>query len=309
MHRIDTPNRAVDLFGAGKDGWRDGNKALGINPTEFNADMMNALQEELAGIAEAAGLTLNPSNRTQVLEAITKMIEARVGDYSLDTGTANAKVVALNPAITSYTGNFGGTFKNAVLNAGACTINFGGGAVPLVRDDGVALAAGDLPAGVVVGYQYIHADVKAYITSLVTTQIGAGKTVGEIFWHLGDSAPANALVVPVAATNISRATYADLHTFCAALGYPWGNGDGSTTFGMPYLAADFALVQANANMRTTTVGAILAHTHTLPSNEAAVLVGGGSSAGGVTGSGVTGSTGGTNNLAAGMRALLCVQYK
>ncbi len=70
MHRIDTPNRAIDLWGAGKPGWRDGNKALGVNPTEFNALFMNSLQEEVAGVIEGAGLVLDPGNNSQLKNAI-----------------------------------------------------------------------------------------------------------------------------------------------------------------------------------------------------------------------------------------------
>lgn len=68
--RIATPNRQVNLWGVGKDGFRDGNKAAFINPTELSAGFMNMLQEELAGIAEAAGLVLDPNNNAQVLAAL-----------------------------------------------------------------------------------------------------------------------------------------------------------------------------------------------------------------------------------------------
>lgn len=139
-------------------------------PTEITDAWLNGIQEELVAFPLAVGQALDPNNNHQAIDAVRTLIEARVGDYSLDTGTANAKVVALNPAITVYTGNFSGAFKNAVLNAGACTIDFGGGAVPFVNDAAGALAGGDLPAGAVIGYQYIHADGKAYITSLVSSQ-------------------------------------------------------------------------------------------------------------------------------------------
>jgi hypothetical protein len=105
--------------------------------------------------------------------ATKQWVEARVGDYSLDTGTANAKVLALNPVITAYSVNFVGTFKNAVLNTGPCTINFGGGIVPLVSGTGAALGGGDLPAGIVAEYQYIVTDNKAYITTLRLPPSGA----------------------------------------------------------------------------------------------------------------------------------------
>ncbi len=39
--------------------------------------------------------------------------------------------------------------------------------------------------------------------------------------------------VPILGQNLSRTTYAALNTIFAAAGYPWGAGDGSTTFTMP----------------------------------------------------------------------------
>lgn len=170
MHRIDTPNKSPDLFGAGKHGWRNGNKTLGINPTEFNAEMMNSIQEELAAIAEAAGLTLNPANNGQVLEAIQRMIDAQSGNYALDTGAANAYVVALSPAITAYTDGMVVRFKVVNANIGASTLNAGVGAVSLVNDVGGALANGDAPAGGIITAMYIASAAKFYITSLVPSQ-------------------------------------------------------------------------------------------------------------------------------------------
>lgn len=70
MHRINTPNKALDMFGAGKHGWRDGDKSTGINATEFNAAFLNMIQEELSAIVEAAGLSLEPGNHGQILQAL-----------------------------------------------------------------------------------------------------------------------------------------------------------------------------------------------------------------------------------------------
>lgn len=170
MHRIDTTNKAVDLFGAGKHGWRDGNKALGINATEFNAAMMNMIQEELAALPEGVGMTLDANNRTQVREAIKRMIDAQAGNYALDTGAANAYVVALDPAITAYEGGMTVRVKAVNANNGASTLNAGGGAVALVNDAGGALADGDIAAGSIFAATYIASANKFYITSMVQSQ-------------------------------------------------------------------------------------------------------------------------------------------
>lgn len=170
MHRIDTPNRALNLWGAGKDGWRDGNKAAGINPTEFNAAMMNTLQEEFAGLVEFTGQTLDPNNNAQVLLAIEKLIEARSGNYALDTGVANAYVVALNPAITAYGDGMTVRVKAVNANNGASTLNAGVGAVALNNDVGGALAGSDVLANDVFEATYIAASNEFRITSMVRSQ-------------------------------------------------------------------------------------------------------------------------------------------
>lgn len=170
MKRIDTPNAALNLFGAGKNGYRDGNKAAGINPTELSAAIMNGLQEELAAIPESVGMVLDSANNHQVLEAIQRMIDAQSGNYALDTGAANAYVIALNPAIAAYPDGLTVRFKIANGNTGASTLNAGAGPAPLVNDAGGALVQGDAPAGNIATATYIAAAGKFYLTSMVQSQ-------------------------------------------------------------------------------------------------------------------------------------------
>mgnify|MGYP001586353434 FL=1 len=47
MHRIDSPNRAQNLFGTGKDGYTEGNPGGGIPATETTAAQFNTFLEEL----------------------------------------------------------------------------------------------------------------------------------------------------------------------------------------------------------------------------------------------------------------------
>lgn len=129
---------------------------------------------------------------------------------------------------------------------------------------------------------------------------------GELFTHAGTAAPAGSLVCPVAQTTVSRTTYAALF---AAIGTTWGAGDGATTFGLPWLPAGYALLQANGNVGTPTVGAVIAHTHSLPIIPSTFIYSNSSGSNQANaGAGVTGSTGGTANLAAGASVLICVQY-
>ncbi|MEN4524422.1 carbohydrate kinase [Pantoea agglomerans] len=74
MHRIDTSTAQVDKFGAGKNGFTGGNPQTGELPTALNADFFDSVQEEIAAVIEAAGLTLNKSNRAQLLAAMNTLV-------------------------------------------------------------------------------------------------------------------------------------------------------------------------------------------------------------------------------------------
>lgn len=76
MQRINTATKAVDLFGPGKHGFKDGDLGLGIQPTDFDAAFFNALQEELAHLVESQGGVPTPGVYTQVATAIQAMINA-----------------------------------------------------------------------------------------------------------------------------------------------------------------------------------------------------------------------------------------
>lgn len=73
MRRIDTSTAAQDLFGKGKHGWRNGNPQAGVRPTQFNAEFVNALQEEIANAIENAGINLNPEDNQQLFRAVEKI--------------------------------------------------------------------------------------------------------------------------------------------------------------------------------------------------------------------------------------------
>lgn len=135
---------------------------------------------------------------------------------------------------------------------------------------------------------------------------------GTIIDFAGTSPPPGYLACPIAQTNISRTTYAELF---AAIGTTWGVGDGSTTFGMPWFPAGYASVQENANVGTSTTGQIPAHNHAIitvgaPGSGATtgmVLTGTGSAQGTIT-TYITGAGSGTANVAAGVCVLKCVKY-
>ena len=74
MHRIDTSTAQVDKFGAGKNGFTGGNPQTGELPTALDADFFDSIQEELAAVIEASGVTLNKSKNNQLLVAISSLV-------------------------------------------------------------------------------------------------------------------------------------------------------------------------------------------------------------------------------------------
>jgi hypothetical protein len=176
-------------------------------------------------------------------------------------------------------------------------------------------ANGQIPIGNGTGYTLAILTAGSGITvtnaaGTITIASSAGGVAGELIQFAGTSAPTGYLLCPTAATNVSRTTYA---TLFAAIGTTWGAGDGSTTFGIPYFAADNVPVQANANVGTLTNGALLAHSHTT-----AVPNYNGSGSFQLNGAScqlnysdvsyTSSSVGGTQNLAAGRRVLYCVKF-
>lgn len=131
---------------------------------------------------------------------------------------------------------------------------------------------------------------------------------GLIIDFAGPTPPPGFLACPTAAGGaqvVSRITYAALF---AAIGTTWGAGDGSTTFGIPWFPADYAAVQANANVGTDTVGQVISHQHSIGSQSLSYAAGAGVHASFPDSNGLTGLTGGAANLPAGVRVLKCVQY-
>jgi len=142
MQRITTATKAVDLFGAGKHGFKDGNPGLGIVATQLSAAIFNSIQEELCTIIEAAGITLDEANRAQLAAALQsgKLLSATAG------GTADAITATFTPAIATLTGGMKVRVRAASANA-TTTPTFAANALAaktIVKANGVALVAGDI---------------------------------------------------------------------------------------------------------------------------------------------------------------------
>jgi hypothetical protein len=129
MKRIDTSTRAIDLFGAGKDGFRDGDLANGVAPTAFNALWANAMQEEVMAVIEAAGLVGSDANLAQLLQAIRTMATGRMLGVQVFTnsGTYTPTPGALFAHFSGVSSG-GGSGGIAATGAGQAACSGAGGA-------------------------------------------------------------------------------------------------------------------------------------------------------------------------------------
>jgi hypothetical protein len=187
MERINTSNKAIDLFGSGKHGYKSGVPGTADRPTNMAASAMNALQEEAANIVEASGAALIPGNNAQVLAALRSMFsgfdrKVRVTDFpysAVANGVADdyaavqaalnsgAKTVVLPPGFylfsqTPYIKTTGQTIEahgayiaSASVNASGFVIGWDGAAF-IKTDDvtirGAKFFGADTGAGAVYSY-------------------------------------------------------------------------------------------------------------------------------------------------------------
>ena len=160
MQTINTPD---NLF-------HDGDPTTGALGTIVTAAIMNAIQAEIIAPITAAGLKLDANNNGQLLAAILALIESKTGNYGIDTGAANAYVTALNPPVKAYTNGLPVSFRAANGNTTGCTVDFGAGPVPLLRDDGLPMQPGDITKGAVVTGLYDVAAGAVLVNSIVASQ-------------------------------------------------------------------------------------------------------------------------------------------
>ncbi|EFN0720817.1 phage tail protein, partial [Escherichia coli] len=83
MHRIDTLTAVKDKFGPGKNGFTDGNIRSGRLATWLNSAMWDAIQEELCGVIEKAGIELNKEEHDQLYKAILLLVGGAINEEAL----------------------------------------------------------------------------------------------------------------------------------------------------------------------------------------------------------------------------------
>ncbi|MFV2142319.1 phage tail protein [Escherichia coli] len=83
MHRIDTLTAVKDKFGPGKNGFTDGNIRTGRLATWLNSAMWDAVQEEICGVIEKAGIELNKEEHDQLYKAILLLVGGAINEEAL----------------------------------------------------------------------------------------------------------------------------------------------------------------------------------------------------------------------------------
>jgi hypothetical protein len=95
MHRIDTSTREIDKFGAGKDGFTNGDPGI-TAPTEADDDWLNSVQEEFCNVVEDTGITLVKGTRDQLLTSLQNMQKLWALNNWREIPLASPKAVDLN---------------------------------------------------------------------------------------------------------------------------------------------------------------------------------------------------------------------
>lgn len=312
MKRISTATRVVDKFGAGKDGYTDGDVVGGVPATDLEAALFDNLQEELANIAEGAGLVLNGVVLTQVRQAIKRIAGGNVtavnfaaspfalnADHAgmvLVDATAGNVVINL-PAANVLTG-LPYEFRRKDATANTVTVNRAG--ADLIDEVFTSLSLS--PKHV----QKVRSSGEAWSTVSI-----AFSDAAEIKYFATSTAPPGYLKANGAA--VSRTVYTALFE---RIGTAFGAGDGATTFALPDARGEFLrgwddgrgidparVFGSNQGFMVET------HTHpssALPSVNSRPIGTGVSEA--ATGGTVTGSYGGTETRPRNIALLACIKY-
>ncbi|WJY13596.1 hypothetical protein PCO82_13580 [Pectobacteriaceae bacterium CE90] len=98
MHRIDTNSAQADKFGVGKNGFTEGSPQTGEAATALSGAFFDAVQEEIAGVIEGAGLTLNKDSNYQLWAALHAVF-AKLASPAL-TGTPTAPTASFGTSTT-----------------------------------------------------------------------------------------------------------------------------------------------------------------------------------------------------------------
>ena len=230
MKRIDTSTRAIDLFGAGKDGFKDGNLALGVAPTDFNAAWPNGIQEEILTVIEKAGIAPSGLDLTQLMQAIRKLTSPKLVTV---TATGNVTVPAdtylLDVEIWGGGGSGGGTGSTANGSAS------GGGSGGYARGTFVVAPGSVIPCTIGIGGDAATntAGGASAFGALMTAGGGGAGSANTIGTGGAGGAVGTGGLINLAGTSGSGGLLTGSGVGGTGASAPFGGGGGGTGVGAP----------------------------------------------------------------------------
>jgi hypothetical protein len=186
----------------------EGNPVTGTPATVFPAYAWNMLQDEIYNVIIAAGLTPNRNAWNQLLTAIQSMLQGSTTNVGVDTGAANAYVVAFTPALPNPVPWVPFWFEVKTTNTGASTLNATGTVEPLVGAAHLALQGGEMVAkgnALVYWNPTLNSNAGAYVLlfcSGAPEQIVPGTQSSQAV-NLGQFAAGSNSVGPTTGTSLS----------------------------------------------------------------------------------------------------------
>ena len=196
MRRIATGsnrNPAIDQFGPGKHGFKTGNRSLGDPPSTPGGEWFNSIQEELARVVEATGVSLDPAKFDQLLTSI-KFIAWGAGKTAApwaplsspvltDTPTAPTATDGTNTtqiASTAFVQSAVGGYLSKSITGGTVTLTDAEASNPVLGFSGTLTSNATvvLPASIKRLWAIYNATSGAYTVTVKLTS-GTGVTVAQ----------------------------------------------------------------------------------------------------------------------------------
>ena len=126
MHRIDTKTAQKDKFGAGKNGFTRGNPQTGTPATDLDDDYFDMLQEELCGVVEASGASLEKGRHDQLLTALRALLLSRKNPFGDIKSDGTGKTALENLGLGEAAKRNVGTGANQIPDMGSFTLSVSG---------------------------------------------------------------------------------------------------------------------------------------------------------------------------------------
>ncbi|CDH66238.1 hypothetical protein DU445_04185 [Shigella dysenteriae] len=139
MHRIDTKTAQKDKFGAGKNGFTRGNPQTGTPATDLDDDYFDMLQEELCGVVEASGASLEKGRHDQLLTALRALLLSRKNPFGDIKSDGTVKTALENLGLGEAAKRNVGNGENQIPDMSFWTVTGGNGNFVIRQPDGLII--------------------------------------------------------------------------------------------------------------------------------------------------------------------------